>query len=149
MYENEINLSDLNSIKSYLERNSVDLYALAQMLVPVKDNYTRRSWVRRIVDGDTLEVMVDGGYYRYSVERVRLLRVNTPEIRGEEKVFGLVSKAYVEKKLPIGVEVQIVSQKGDAFGRWLAEVYFIDTDGKQANLSGELLKEGLAVPFKG
>lgn len=114
----------------------------------IKDNYTRRAVVRRVIDGDTIEVCVDGGYQRYSTERVRILRADTPEIRGAEREFGLISKKYVEEQLPVGSEIVLVSRKGDSFGRWLAEVYYINELGEQVNLSDVLLNNGLAELFE-
>lgn len=36
----------------------------------------------RVVDGDTVDLMVDQGFRSYRQERVRLIGVNTPEIVG-------------------------------------------------------------------
>lgn len=55
------------------------------------DNYTRKAIVKRIIDGDTLDVLVDCGFRRFSYERLRFNRINTPEIRGEEREDGLVA----------------------------------------------------------
>lgn len=114
-----------------------------------KDEYIRKATVRNIVDGDTLDVMVDMGFRRFSVERVRIMRINTPEIKGVEREEGLKSKAYVESVIPVGTEVVIQSFKGDAFGRWLAEILYTNEEGDQVNLSDELLRLGYAVEYKG
>lgn len=114
----------------------------------VKDNYTRLGTVRRIIDGDTIDVMVDCGFRRYSMERLRLSRINTPEIRGAEREQGLVSKAFVESALPIGSTIALISLDEDAFGRWLSEVYYIGADKEEHNLSDELLLNGLAEIYR-
>ena len=115
-----------------------------------RDPYVRLATVKKIVDGDTIDVNVDCGFRRFSVERLRLSCIDTPEIRSsnpEEKANGFRSKEYVEKALPIGSNVVIRTEKGDVFGRWLAEVYYKDSEGVDRYLNQELLNEGLAVPF--
>jgi micrococcal nuclease len=111
------------------------------------DNYTRAATVRKVIDGDTIEVMIDDGRRQYSVERVRLLRINTPEIKGEEMEAGLASKSYVESVLPAGSNVVIQTHKSDSFDRWLAELWYINNEGVQINLNDELLNKGLAEPY--
>ena len=66
----------------------------------LRDNYTRVAEVQKIVDGDTIDVLVYCGFRRYSSERLRLSRINTPEVRGEERESGLVSKAFDLLELP-------------------------------------------------
>ena len=112
------------------------------------DNYTRRAIVKRIIDGDTLDVLVDCGFRRFSYERLRLNRINTPEIRGEEREDGLVAKSFVEELLPVGTEIHMTSVKEDSFGRWLAEVYYTVGTDIQCNLSDTLLFNNLAEIYK-
>lgn len=114
----------------------------------VTDNYARTATVRRVVDGDTLDVMIDCGFRRYSVERLRLARINTPETRGEKREDGLISKAFVEKVLPINSRIALISTKEDAFGRWLSEVYYLDEMRVEQNLSDVLLANGLAEIYE-
>lgn len=108
------------------------------------DNYTRIAQVQRIIDGDTIDVLVDCGFRRYSRERLRLARINTPEIRGNEREQGLIAKAFVEKAMPEGSVIAFTSLKEDAFGRWLSEIFYIDQNDLEYNLSDELLAHGLA-----
>ena len=116
----------------------------------LRDPYVRLATVRNIVDGDTIDVIVDCGFRRFSVERLRLLGIDTTEIRTsnpEEKIEGFKSREYVKNALPIGSSIVIRTEKGDEFGRWLAEVYYKDSEGVDRYLNQELLNEGLAVPF--
>ena len=116
----------------------------------IEETYVRNATVRKVVDGDTIEVVVDMGFRRYSVERLRVSRINTPEVRGEQRIEGLASKDFVVKLLPEGTKIVIQSSKGDAFGRWIAEVYYIDgATNEQVNLSDLLLSKGLAKVYEG
>jgi len=83
----------------------------------LEDTYTRKAVVKRIIDGDTIEVMVDCGFRRYSVEKIRLLGVDTPEVRGPSKEQGLISEAFVALTIPVGSTIVINSKKADSFGR--------------------------------
>lgn len=50
----------------------------------LRDNYTRVAEVQKIVDGDTIDVLVYCGFRRYSSERLRLARINTPETQRDQ-----------------------------------------------------------------
>lgn len=110
------------------------------------DNYIRKGKVINIVDGDTVDIDIDLGFYTTIRQRVRLLRINTPEITGEEKELGLVSKAFTEQAL-LGKEVVFQTTKTDSFKRWLAEIWYTDNIGNQLNISDVLLNNGLAEPY--
>ena len=43
--------------------------------------------------------------------------------------------------------LRIETQKADSFGRWLARIFFMN-DGVEISVGAELLREGLAVPYK-
>ena len=108
-----------------------------------------RARVTRIVDGDNIDVGVDLGFKITKNERLRLLGVNTPEIRGSEREQGLKSKAFLEEVIPVGSWVQIRTHKTGKYGRYIAEVfYFTDDDPELRNDLGEvLIKEGLGAPY--
>lgn len=116
------------------------------------DPYIRRASLLRVIDGDTLRLHVDLGWNVASDHNVRLLRVNAPEMKLATKAAGLASKIFVEGWLmehaghmpaPTAWPFYIQSEKDDAFGRYLCEVYC----GEGHNLSADLLSEGFAVPF--
>lgn len=109
--------------------------------------YEYRATIVRVIDGDTLDVDIDLGFHVHIKERLRVARVDTPEIRGEERPEGLKSSAFVKANLPVGEVVRIRTQKTGKFGRWLAEVWYNDEDGVPINLSDELLKRDLAKPY--
>jgi len=111
-----------------------------------------RCTLRRVVDGDTIDVDIDLGFNIKYSERVRFLGVNTPESRTrdlEEKKRGLAAKAFVETWLeekagnaPI-IETK-VDKKGK-FGRILGRI--LNDEGECLN--DTLLAEGHAVEYFG
>jgi micrococcal nuclease len=113
----------------------------------IKETYTRKAHVVHVVDGDTIDVIIDLGFHIAMEERLRLLRVNTPEKFGPTKEAGLAAKDYVESKL-MDKDIVIHTEKADSFKRWLAEVWYINEDGEQVNFNDELLANGIAVPYE-
>lgn len=114
-----------------------------------------RLWVYRarvtaVIDGDTLEVFKDAGNDQYSAERLRLLGVDTPELRRPTRPAGLAAKAFVVSWLAEAGTgewpVRIETVKADSFGRYLCWLWRA-SDGR--SLNEDLLAAGQAVPFDG
>ena len=58
--------------------------------------YTYEAQVTRVVDGDTIDALVDLGFDIHKSIRIRLVGMNAPESRTrdlEEKKLGLAAKA--------------------------------------------------------
>jgi micrococcal nuclease len=113
-------------------------------------NYKYNVRLRRVVDGDTVDFDVDLGFRVWSIQRFRLARVDTPEIRTkdkEEKERGKASKEFVRKRLTYAESIQVETVKTGKFGRWLAEIWYVHK-GIEINLNDELLHEGLAEPYE-
>ena len=52
-----------------------------------------RARVVRVIDGDTLDLEIDCGFHTVRTERVRLLGVNAPEMKGETRAAGELARA--------------------------------------------------------
>ena len=83
----------------------------------------------RVVDGDTVDVIVDYGFNLKQKQRIRLLHVDTPE-RGEE---GFSEATLVLQDLMKEAadrdhagRVRLVSQKTGKYGRWLGSLTSLD-----------------------
>lgn len=115
---------------------------------PTEPAYLYRAEVVRVVDGDTVDVDIDLGFYIWiRKQRVRLLDIDAPEVKGNSKVAGLAASEFL-KNLVDGKTVIIRTAKGkdgadrdDSFGRWLGTIYL---DGLDVNQ--ELMRAGHAVP---
>jgi len=110
--------------------------------------------VVRVVDGDTLYLDLDLGFFIRMTIDVRLKGLNTPEIRGASREAGLKAKAFVEQALPPGALVLVKTYKAEKYGRYLADLRYLPRartrDEVAANgrsLNQELLDNGLAVPY--
>ena len=106
------------------------------------DLYTYRAWVVRVLDGDTLKVVVDMGFGVRSVQTLRLRGLDCPELVSKE---GKEAKDFVEKLLAPSTQVLIKTIKSDKYDRYLADVFVQGKDGKQHYLNSQLLENGFAV----
>ena len=111
--------------------------------------YTYGCEIRRVVDGDTVDVDIDLGFGIWiRGERVRLHGIDTPETRTRdrtEKAAGLLAKARVEALLPVGAKRRVTTYLDTGkYGRTLGR---FSSDGSDV---GEILvSERLAVPYTG
>ncbi|HEY2056499.1 MAG TPA: thermonuclease family protein [Solirubrobacterales bacterium] len=99
--------------------------------------------VVRAVDGDTLEIAIDGG----ATETVRLIGVDTPEtVKPDTPVqcFGPRASAF-EHRTVEGHRVRLLTgvEPRDYYGRLLAYVW-VEGRGRPRFLEAELLRRGLA-----
>lgn len=85
--------------------------------------------LRRVVDGDTIDLDIDLGLRHHDYARLRLLGVDTPEIYrvpqdSDEYRAGLRAKQFVEDWFAAHEKVLVRTHKDRTgkFGRWLAEV---------------------------
>ena len=106
--------------------------------------------VTKVIDGDTIDVIIDMGFDILFKSRVRLFGIDTPESRTrdkEEKKFGLMSKKYLQDRLKKAKKITIKTHKGEEtgkFGRILGEIF---CDGDNVNLA--MCEAGHAVPYYG
>ena len=117
----------------------------------MEEMYRYKAKVTRIVDGDTLDVIIDLGFSISIKERLRLYGVNTPETRTrdkEEKKKGLAAKEFVRERVEDS-EVQIQTYKKGKFGRALCVIYYNNALKDDINLNQELINEGHAVSYYG
>jgi micrococcal nuclease len=118
-----------------------------------RDDYIRRARIVRLVDGDTVILDVDMGMSITVRATVRLFKINTPEVRGPEKVAGhaatqhladlLVKFACVDGEWDIIVKTY--RDKKGKYGRYLADLIGEDQDGWPINLNERMVEDGHAV----
>lgn len=83
-----------------------------------------RGTVRRTVDGDTAEMLVEGG----AIETIRLLSVDTPELHvdsGPPECYAQAATDHLAEVLPEGTSVWLTfdGQERDVYDRLLAYVF--------------------------
>jgi micrococcal nuclease len=112
--------------------------------------YVRK--VENVVDGDTIDVLIDLGFDILFQSRVRLAGIDTPESRTKdlkEKALGLESKEYLKKALKDAKSVVIKTEKMDSsekYGRILGWVYI---NGDTVSLNDMMINDGYAWGYMG
>jgi len=104
--------------------------------------------VLRVIDGDTLDVRVQVWLGQHIQTRVRLMGVDTPELRGkcnEEKVLAEKAKAFLSKQISNRPFLLKNIHYGKYAGRILADIEL--KNGK--DLSELIIHHGLARPYRG
>jgi micrococcal nuclease len=108
--------------------------------------------VTNVVDGDTIDVIIDLGFDILFASRVRLAGIDTPESRTTnkaEKVLGLEAKEYLKKHLKDAKSVVIKTEKMDSsekYGRILGWVY---VNGDTVSLNDKMINDGYAWGYLG
>jgi micrococcal nuclease len=108
--------------------------------------------VNKIVDGDTIDVVIDLGFDISFTSRVRLAGIDTPESRTKdlaEKALGLESKKYLADRIKAAKNVVIRTEKinsSEKFGRILGWLYL---DGESNSINHEMIEKGYAWGYLG
>jgi micrococcal nuclease len=108
--------------------------------------------VKNVVDGDTIDVVIDLGFDILFASRVRLAGIDTPESRTTdkaEKALGLEAKEYLKKQLKDAKSVVIRTEKmnsSEKYGRILGWVYI---NGESESLNNKMINDGYAWGYLG
>ena len=120
------------------------------------DKYIYKAKLDRVVDGDTVDALIDVGFDIWFKKRIRFKGVDTWESRTrnlEEKALGLKAKArtkeLLEKVSSKSGYFRIKSYGLGKYGRVIADVFIEDKDGKQWNVNQTLISEGHAYVYDG
>lgn len=119
-----------------------------------KNLYNFKATLKRVIDGDTIEVIIDLGFDIHFTEKVRVARIDTPEIRVSyvlEKKCGYLVKDYVESLLKDKQLYLKTYKNHEKYDRYNAEVKFIhpDYENQLLDLSTHLLNYNLAHVYDG
>jgi|TARA_R100001594_G_scaffold6273_1_gene18095 micrococcal nuclease len=106
--------------------------------------------VERVVDGDTIDVVLDLGFDIQYKSRVRLYGIDTPESRTrdrDEKARGKMAGAFLKEAIEKGEKVVIQTKLKDSrgkFGRVLGDVV-VD----EVNINKSMIENNYAVAYHG
>jgi micrococcal nuclease len=113
--------------------------------------YEYRATLLRVIDGDTLDLVIDLGCFVSIERRIRLLGINTPELHdpdASKRVQAIRARKFVADFLPLAKNALVIHtelDKGDKYGRLLGTVYVGEKPTESVN--DALIAAGLAVPF--
>ena len=109
--------------------------------------YTYKARVLSVYDGDTIRVEIDLGFgLKWTGDgkgvQIRLQGINSPELRGNEKTSGILSRDWLKKEIDgRDIILKTIKDSTEKYGRYLGVVF--TTDGK--NINESLVSEGLAI----
>jgi micrococcal nuclease len=99
--------------------------------------YIYRASLVKVVDGDTIIVMLDLGCHTFIKKRIRLLGLNAPELKTEA---GQASKTWLTEKLVGALVIETKKDRADKYARLLGTLYV-----GEVNINELMLDEGQAV----
>ena len=120
------------------------------------DKYIYRGKLERVVDGDTIDALIDVGFDIWVKKRIRYKGIDTWESRTrnlDEKKKGLAAKDRNKELLE-----EISSKPGyfrlksygvGKYGRVLGEIFILDNKDNPININETLIKEGHAYVYEG
>tara|TARA_B100000900_G_scaffold267210_1_gene228132 strand:- start:535 stop:915 length:381 start_codon:yes stop_codon:yes gene_type:complete len=122
--------------------------------------YEYNAIVEKVVDGDTIDVIIDLGFKTWKKVRVRMEGINTPESRTrdlEEKKRGLAAKDRLVEILELNNNKCTLHVSGvGKFGRAIANVFVTslspthdDSSLTLINVNQQLIVEGHAKEYYG
>jgi micrococcal nuclease len=120
------------------------------------DKYIYRAKLDRVIDGDTVDAMIDVGFDIWIKKRIRYMGIDTWESRTrdlDEKKKGLAAKAR-NKDLLLNVSekpgyFRLKSHGVGKYGRVLGELFIQDAEGVQYNINETLVTEGHGYVYDG
>ena len=108
-------------------------------------DYTYRVEILRCIDGDTVDVNIDCGFYMTVRKRIRVLGIDTEEVRGgtvETKERGNAATARLEELLTFGdVYIKTKMDTTGKYGRLLGDLYVKQGD-RLIDITRTMVAEG-------
>ena len=120
------------------------------------EKYIYKAKLERVVDGDTVDALIDLGFDTWVKKRIRYKGIDTWESRTkdlDEKKLGIAAKER-NKELLESVSskpgyFRLKSHGVGKYGRVLGEIFIKDTEGIEYNINQTLIDEGHAYEYEG
>jgi micrococcal nuclease len=110
--------------------------------------YHYKAKVESIVDGDTMDVVIDLGFKMTTFQRIRLAKIDTPETYSvkrdsEEYKKGMAAKQYVMQRIADNKnQIELETEKDTGkYGRYIGTIWLADSE---KSLNDELVEKGFA-----
>ena len=120
------------------------------------EKYIYKAKLERVVDGDTVDALIDLGFDTWVKKRIRYMGVDAWESRTRnlaEKEKGLAAKArnkeLIEKISARPGYFLLKSHGVGKYGRVLGEIFIQDEDKNEINVNQLLIIEGHAYVYEG
>ena len=125
-------------------------------IINTMEKYIYRGKLDRVVDGDTIDAMIDVGFDIWVKKRIRYKGIDTWESRTrdlEEKKLGLAAKErnkeLLEKVSSKPGYFRLKSYGVGKYGRVLGEIFIMDENDSTICINDQLITEGHAYVYDG
>lgn len=126
--------------------------------------YEYKGKIINVVDGDTVDAIIDLGFDIMHKIRIRLADINAPETRTKdlvEKAAGIIARDWLKEQVldkEVVFRTEVDGHKGK-YGRYIAKIYIHtseyvinnvdihDTEVQYRSINERMLDLGLAVPY--
>ena len=105
--------------------------------------------IDRVIDGDTVDAILDLGFDITIKQRLRIIGIDTPELRSrdvEERLKARAAKDFAEKWLTTNGPFVVTTFKGDKYGRMLGD---FRTEHGSESFAEAILSSGYASIYGG
>ena len=105
--------------------------------------------IAKVVDGDTVDVIIDLGFGLSKKERCRIAGIDTPEKRTrdlKEKKYGIEATNFMTELLDKAENLIVRTEKDGKYGRMLGWFYCDNVNGSLNNL---MIEAGYAWSYDG
>ena len=111
--------------------------------------YFYKAHVTKVYDGDTCTVNIDLGLHTWiHGEKIRLARIDAPELRGVEREQGLKSRDYLRGLiLDKDIFLETKKDKKGKYGRYIGEIWITENQSEYINVNDKMVTEGYAEPY--
>ena len=120
------------------------------------DKYIYRGKLERVVDGDTIDALIDVGFDIWVKKRIRFVGMDAWESRTRELDVKKKGSAAKERLKVLLNEIiskpgffRIKSEGGGKYGRVLGQIFIMDAEGKQWDVNQTLITEGHGYEYHG
>lgn len=98
-----------------------DNFIFKTSTTPTNQLHTYKAYLDRVVDGDTITVMLDLGFGIQHKEIIRLAKINAPESKTIEGQKSTTALKELLKDVPFLI---LKTNKTDIYGRYIADIFF-------------------------
>ena len=112
--------------------------------------------ITKVIDGDTIDVVIDLGFDLYKKERVRIAGVDTPEKRTrdlEEKALGIDATNWLKDKLDGAIDgdddLVIRTELDGGFGKYGRLLGWLYIGDETVSINEKMIAEGYAWEYDG
>jgi endonuclease YncB( thermonuclease family) len=120
------------------------------------DKYIYRGKLDRVIDGDTIDAMIDVSFDIWGKKRIRYKGIDTWESRTrdlEEKKLGLTAKERNKELLEVLSDkpgyFRLKSYGVGKYGMFLGEIFIMDKNENTICINNQLITEGHAYEYEG